>query len=83
MFEFGLIERPLELVLRYNRLDLGVPVEIGYLIADKKRIFQIHNFRLSVVPGGLYSVQLWVIGEGYIGSVPKEALPEYRAKSDG
>ena len=80
MFElFG----PLQLVLRYNRLDLGVPVEIGYLTADRQFIFRRHNFRLSVVPGGLYSVQLWVIGEGYIESVPKEALPEYRAKSDG
>ena len=60
-------------VTRYDRLDLGVPVEVGHLVGGQ--------VSLSVVPGGLYRVKVWSINGQQISSKPKEAT--YRAKSSG
>ena len=62
-------------VTRYDRLDLGVPVEVGHVEDSNKKV------SLSVVPGGLYRVKVWSINEQNIGLAPNEAT--YRAKSSG
>ena len=64
-------------VTRYDRLDLGVPVEVGHVAVT---ISSGHVF-LPVVPGGLYRVKVWIISGQHISSAPNEAT--YRAKSSG
>ena len=53
-------------VTSYDRLDLGVPVEVGHLVGGQ--------VSLSVVPGGLYRVKVWSINGQQISSKPKEAI---------
>ena len=60
-------------VTRYDRLDLGVPVEVGHVEGVTPS--------LAVVPGGLYSVKVWSINGQNISLVPREAT--YRAQSSG
>ena len=62
-------------VTRYDRLDLGVPVEVGHVEDSNQQV------SLSVVPGGLYRVKVWIIRGQHISSTPNEAT--YRAKSSG
>ena len=62
-------------VTRYDRLDLGVPVEIGHIAVTNRQV------SLSVVPGGLYRVKIWIISGQHISLAPNEAT--YRAKSSG
>ena len=62
-------------VTRYDRLDLGVPVEVGHVEDSNKKV------SLSVVPGGLYRVKVWIISGQNISSAPNETT--YRAKSSG
>ena len=62
-------------VTRYDRLDLGVPVEVGHVEDSNKKV------SLSVVPGGLYRVKVWKISGQNISSAPNETT--YRAKSSG
>ena len=62
-------------VTRYDRLDLGVPVEVGHVEDSNKKV------SLSVVSGGLYRVKVWIISGQHISSAPNEAT--YRAKSSG
>ena len=64
-------------VTRYDRLDLGVPVEVGYIAVTSYG----RHISLSVVPGGLYRVKVWIISGQHISSKPNEAT--YRAKSSG
>ena len=64
-------------VTRYDRLDLEVPVEIGHRLVEDSN----QKVSLSVVPGGLYRVKVWIINEQHISSAPNEAT--YRAKSSG
>ena len=66
-------------VTRYDRLDLGVPVEVGHVPVSS---YGIHReVSLPVVPGGLYRVKVWIISGQHISSKPNEAI--YRAKSSG
>ena len=64
-------------VTRYDRLDLGVPVEVGHIAVHTSS----GHVSLSVVPGGLYRVKVWIISGQHISSTPNEAT--YRAKSSG
>ena len=64
-------------VTRYDRLDLGVPVEVGHIAVTNSS----RQVSLSVVPGGLYRVKVWKISGQNISSAPIEAT--YRAKSSG
>ena len=64
-------------VTRYDRLDLGVPVEVGHITVPTSG----SEVSLSVVSGGLYRVKVWIINGQQISSKPKEAT--YRAKSSG
>ena len=64
-------------VTRYDRLDLGVPVEVGHLAVTTSS----GHVSLSVVPGGLYRVKVWIISGRNISSAPNETT--YRANSSG
>ena len=64
-------------VTRYDRLDLGVPVEVGHVPVSSYG----RQISLSVVPGGQYRVMVWIISGQHICSAPNEAT--YRAKSSG
>ena len=64
-------------VTRYDRLDLGVPVEVGHVVVTTSG----GQVSLPVVPGGLYRVKVWIISGQNISSIPNEAT--YRAKSSG
>ena len=64
-------------VTRYDRLDLGVPVEVGHVVVTNSS----RQVSLSVVPGGLYRVKVWSISGQQISSAPNETT--YRAKSSG
>ena len=64
-------------VTRYDRLDLGVPVEVGHVVVNTSG----EQVSLSVVPGGLYRVKVWIINGQNISSKPNETT--YRAKSSG
>ena len=65
-------------VTRYDRLDLGVAVEVGHIAVTTRTSRRVS---LSVVPGGLYRVKVWSINEQNIGLATNEAT--YRAKSSG
>ena len=71
----GIGHNPRKYVTRYDRLDLGVPVEIGHIKVVNNKV------SLSVVPGGLYRVKVWIISGQNISSAPNETT--YRAKSSG
>ena len=66
-------------VTRYDRLDLGVPVEVGHVHVPVSSYGR--QISLSVVPGGLYMVKVWIISGQNISSAPNEIT--YRAQSSG
>ena len=68
-------------VTRYDRLDLAVPVEVGYVAVLTSGSDTNKKVSLSVVPGGLYRVKVWIISGQHISSAPNETT--YRAKSSG
>ena len=75
-FKFTVSSGTGKYVTRYDRLDLGVPVEVGHV-----PVSSYGRSSLSVVPGGLYRVKVWIISGQHISSAPNEAT--YRAKSSG
>ena len=68
-------------VTRYDRLDLGVPVEVGHIAVPTSGSDTSRQVSLSVVPGGLYRVKVWIISGQQISLAPNETT--YRANSSG
>ena len=62
--------KSIKFILQYDRLDLGMPFEIGHMANLESE--QETTFLLNVVPGATYKVKMWTLSEGYICSRPKE-----------
>ena len=76
LFEVSNNGRGGKCVIRYDRLDLEVPVEVGHVVSICNS-----QVSLSVEPGGLYRIKVWLINGQNISSAPNEAT--YRALSSG
>ena len=69
-------------IVKYERLDMKVTVELNYQRYDKRgKLFSDSNKNSTAVPGAKYRIQAWIIEGSNIRSAPYTM--EYKAPEKG